>query len=64
MRPESRTFLRMITWRYKTNALNAMLNDYELDYLPIIKAACDDEYFEVRDMTKWVIEEIQKKSES
>lgn len=45
-------------WRYKTNALNAMLNNYEPDYLPAIKKACNDEYAEVRDMEKWVLEEI------
>lgn len=48
-------------WRYKTNALNAMLNNYEPNDLPVIKKACNDEYAEVRDMAKWVLEEIQKK---
>lgn len=48
-------------WRYKTNALNAMLNNYEPDYLPVIEEACNDEYAEVRDMAKWVLEELQKR---
>lgn len=45
-------------WRYKTNALNAMLNNYEPGYLPVIKKACQDEYAEVRDMAKWVLENL------
>lgn len=45
-------------WRYKTNALNAMLNNYEQKYLPVIKAACQDEYAQVRDMAKWVLKEV------
>lgn len=48
-------------WRYKTNALNAMLNNYDSKYLPVIQKACHDEYAEVRNMAKWVLEEIQKK---
>lgn len=48
-------------WRYKTNALNAMLNNYKPEYLPAIKEACNDEYAEVRDMAKWVLEEIEKR---
>ena len=51
-------------WRYKTNALNAMLNNYKPNYLPIIKEACNDEYAEVRDMAKWVLEKIQKKNDN
>lgn len=46
-------------WRYKTNALNAMLNNYEPEYLPVIKKACFDEYAQVRDMAKWVLDVIE-----
>jgi len=46
-------------WRYKTNALNAMLNQYSPDYLPVIKDACQDERKEVRDMANWVLGKIQ-----
>lgn len=49
-------------WRYKTNALNAMLNNYEPHYLPVIEKACFDEYPEVRDMAKWVLEKIRTQS--
>jgi len=38
-----------------------MLNNYEPNYLPVIKKACNDEYAEVRDMANWVLEKIQKK---
>ncbi len=48
-------------WRYKTNALNAMLNNYEPAYLPVIRQACQDEYVQVREMAKWVLEEIEKR---
>lgn len=46
-------------WRYKTNALNAMLNNYLPEYFKIIKDACQDEYEEVRNMAKWVLESLR-----
>lgn len=49
-------------WRYKTNALNAMLNNYSTEYLPIIEAACYDEREEVRNMAKWVLEKLSVKN--
>ncbi len=42
-------------WRYKTNTLNVMLNDYKPEYLSSIKVACNDEYKEVKKMAKWVL---------
>lgn len=48
-------------WRYKTNALNAMLNNYSPEYLPAIKAARRDERPEVRDMAAWVLAELGRK---
>ena len=50
-------------WRYKTNALNAMLNHYKPEYLPVIQKACDDESAEVRAMAKWVLDRIPKERE-
>ena len=47
-------------WRYKTNALNAMLNQFEPKYLPVIQAACHDEYAEVRDMASWALDQIEE----
>lgn len=49
-------------WRYKTNALNAMLNNYRPEYLPVIQKACSDESVEVRDMAKWALAEIENGS--
>lgn len=49
-------------WRYKTNALNAMLNNYQPEYLPVIQKARYDECAEVRRMANWVLEEIERKS--
>lgn len=45
-------------WRYKTNALNAMLNAYKPKYLPFIKEACDDKNENVRNMAKWVLSRL------
>ena len=59
--PNSGIFRRGKEWRYKTNALNAMLNNYDPKYLPVIKKVCQDEYREVRDMAEWVLEEIERK---
>ena len=47
-------------WRYKTNALSAMLNDYKEEYLSIIKKACSDKYKEVREMAEWVLEQVEE----
>lgn len=49
-------------WRYKTNALNAMLNNYVPEYFPIIEKACNDEYAEVRNMAKWVLRKISNEN--
>lgn len=46
-------------WRYKTNVLNAMLNNYSPEYLPAIQRACDDEMEPVRKMAAWVLEQVQ-----
>lgn len=48
-------------WRYKTNALNVMLNDYSPEYLPAIKKACSDEAEPVRKMAAWVLTELKKR---
>lgn len=37
-----------------------MLNNYDPEYLPVIKKACFDEYAEVRDMAKWALGVIEK----
>ena len=45
-------------WRFKTNALNAMLNNYTEEYLPIIQNACNDENEHVRLMAEWVLAQL------
>lgn len=45
-------------WRYKVNALNVMLNEYQEAYLPAIKAALSDTYREVREMAQFVLSEL------
>lgn len=41
-------------WRWKTNALNAMLNTYNQNYDKYIDIACKDENKNVRKMASWV----------
>jgi len=45
-------------WRFKTNALNAMLNNYRPEYLTVIQKACYDKEEPVRKMAKWVLEQV------
>ncbi|MBM7868649.1 epoxyqueuosine reductase [Clostridium pascui] len=45
-------------WRYKTNALNAMLNAYKPEYLPFIEKACNDKNENVLSMAKWVLSKL------
>lgn len=39
-------------WKFKINALNAMLNNYSSEYLTTIEEACNDEEKVVREMEK------------
>lgn len=48
-------------WRFKTNALNIMLNDFKPEYLTSIQIACNDEKEEVRVMANWVLQQLQQK---
>lgn len=50
------------SWRYKTNALSAMLNRYRPEYAAAIQKACQDEKAEVRDMAKWVHRQLEKRA--
>lgn len=45
-------------WRFKTNALNAMLNAFKPKYLQSIKEACNDENENVRKMANWVLSRL------
>lgn len=46
------------SWRYKTNALNAMLNHFRPEYYPAIQKACNDEKEPVRQMAQWVLQQL------
>ncbi len=46
-------------WRFKTNALNVMLNEYKVECLDSLKSACHDEEKEVRKMAKWVLLQLK-----
>lgn len=45
-------------WKWKTNALNAMLNHYQPSYYPYIEQACGDQDEHVRSMAEWVKTQI------
>ncbi len=47
-------------WRWKTNALNAMLNTYNTNYDKYIDIACHCEDKNVREMAIWVKEQVEK----
>lgn len=43
-----------LVWKWKSNALNAMANNYQEQYLPYIVKARQDSQAEVREMAEWV----------
>jgi epoxyqueuosine reductase len=49
-------------WRWKTNAINAMVNDYTEDYREeygkYIRGALEDEYEIVREKAQWALNKI------
>lgn len=47
-------------WKWKVNALNAILNTYEPKYEVVIHAACKDKNERVRKTAHWVRESISK----
>jgi epoxyqueuosine reductase len=49
-------------WKWKTNALNAMLNNYLPRYYPFIEEACNDQDEHVRRMAQWVISRLNSSS--
>ncbi len=51
-------------WKYKTNALNAMHNNYHPEYLSAITLALEDENEEVRKTAKWVLHSLDKQAPS
>ena len=45
-------------WKWKTNAINAMVNDYKGEYQESIYAACNDSNAKVREMAQWAIKKL------
>jgi epoxyqueuosine reductase len=45
-------------WRWKTNAINAMVNDYKEQYKEYIFYACNDSNAKVREMAEWAIQKL------
>lgn len=45
-------------WKWKVNAINAMVNDYKAEYKEHILYACKDSNSKVREMAHWAIEKL------
>ncbi|GHV76885.1 Fe-S oxidoreductase [Spirochaetia bacterium] len=45
-------------WRWKTNAINAMVNDYREDYGNHIRNALEDEFEMVREKAQWALQKL------
>jgi len=45
-------------WRWKTNAINAMVNDYKEQYREYILYACNDSNEKVREMAEWAVQKL------
>lgn len=45
-------------WKWKVNAINAMVNNYKEEYKESIYEACNDDHEKVREMSKWAIKEL------
>jgi epoxyqueuosine reductase len=45
-------------WKWKANAINAMVNDYKEQYLECIYDASNDRHEKVREMARWAISKL------
>lgn len=45
-------------WKWKVNAINAMVNEYKEQYRESIYAARNDSQAKVREMAQWAIEKL------
>lgn len=46
------------SWKWKTNAINSMVNGYKEQYKKYIYEACNDSNEKVREMANWAIKEL------
>jgi epoxyqueuosine reductase len=47
-------------WRWKLNAINAMVNNYKEDYDEYIRHSLEDKYEIVREKARWALEKIKQ----
>lgn len=45
-------------WKWKANAINAMVNEYKEQYKDTIYAACSDSHIKVREMASWAVDKL------
>ncbi len=45
-------------WKWKVNAINAMVNNYKEQYKEYIVGACNDSHAKVREMAQWAIKKM------
>lgn len=45
-------------WKFKTNAINSMVNDYKGQYKEVIYEACNDSNEKVRETAEWAIKKL------
>jgi len=45
-------------WKWKTNAINVMVNEYKDQYKECIYDACNDSSEKVREMAQWAIKKL------
>ena len=46
-------------WRWKTNAINSMVNNYKEEYKEYIYDACNDSNAKVRETAQWAIKKLK-----
>jgi epoxyqueuosine reductase len=49
-------------WRWKLNAINAMINNYKVDYYVYIQHSLNDKNEIVREKAQWALEKIKQKN--
>jgi epoxyqueuosine reductase len=58
MQPKFWYIQKTDVWKWKTNAINAMVNDYKKQYREYILYACNDSNAKVREMAEWAIQKL------
>jgi len=58
MQPKFWYIERDAVWKWKTNAINSMVNEYKDKYKECIYDACNDSNEKVREMAKWAIQKL------